>query len=226
MKRIHPLMKSAVCVYALISIVLFVNYAAADTLHFKMTASKTTLTVGEGVTVTVSAWVDDPMASPNNGLITWQADLSVDNTGVVEITKTGSVADITLLAPSDRDPTFSGWNSTSVNSPITGEVREVVAIQNNISNPSYVGVGGYTDIFTFNIKALANGAATYTICDDGGGLFFGMLGDLTEYDNSVTPGSVVFDAQNSNNTFTVIPEPTTLAIFVCAGLLAALRRKK
>ncbi|MGD0784551.1 MAG: PEP-CTERM sorting domain-containing protein [Sedimentisphaerales bacterium] len=223
-KNFHQVVKSACYAFLLVFLSLFFsNYATAGTLHFKMTTPKTTLAIGETTTVTVSAWVDD--AASGNGLITWQTDLSVDNTGVVGITKTGSVADISLLAPSDRDSTFSGWSSASVNAPITGEVREVVVVQRVLSNPSNVGVGGYTDIFTFNIEALANGTATYTLCDDGGGLFFGTLVNRTEYDNGDIPGSVVFDAGSSNNTFTVIPEPTTLAVFAFAGLWAALRRK-
>jgi hypothetical protein len=223
MKKIHHLMKSAIFVYTLISIVLFVNYADAGTLHFKMTAPKTTLAIGETTTVTVLAWVNDSIAAPANGLDTWQLDLGVNNNGVVGITKTGTVADITLLAP-NPDPTWSRWDPTSVNSPITGEVRKVAVNQVGVGDPSYTGVGGFSEIFTFKIEALANGIATYTIKDDGEG-FFGILADNTLYDNSVTPGSVVFDAESSNNTFTVIPEPTTLAIFAFAGLFAALRRK-
>jgi hypothetical protein len=227
MKDTHQVMKIVAFAFLSILVVLSINQAAAGILHFKMTAPKTTLTVNEEVAVTVSAWVDDPIASPNNGLITWQVDLSVNNTGILEITKTGTVADITLLAPPDQDTTFSTWDYESVNSPITGEVREVVVVQRIISNPSYVGVEEYTDIFTFNIQALSVGTAVYTIRDDGGGLFFGMLVNRTEYDNDVISGSVVFDASTSDHIFTVVsvPEPISLTIFAFAGLLAALRKK-
>jgi hypothetical protein len=188
-----------------------------------MSAPKTTLAVGENITVTVSAWVDDAIASPDNGLDTWQLDLSVNNTGVIEITKTGSIADITLLAP-DPDPTWSGWDETSVNSLVSGEVRSVAVTQRIFGNPSSVGVGGYTNIFTFDIQAMSAGTASYTICDDGGGLFYGALVNGTEYEY----GSVVFDSESSNRTFTVVhvPEPMSLAIFALAGSLAAIRRRK
>jgi len=223
MKRIHQLVKSVSVSLLVVLIVLSVNSASAGVLHFKMTAPKTTLAIGETTTVTVLAWVYDSIASPSNGLDTWQLDLSVDDTGIIDITKTAGVADITLLAP-NPDPAWSDWKHSTVNTPVTGEVRAVAVNQLVVGAPSYTGVGGFSQIFTFQIEGLAAGTATYTITNDGEGCF-GILSGGTEYDNSVTPGSVVFDAESSNNTFTVIPEPTTLAIFAFAGLLAALRRK-
>jgi hypothetical protein len=226
MKSIHPLaMGVRLCI--LLALVLSVSSVSAGMLHFKMTAPKTTLAVGEEVTITVSAWVDD--ATSGNGLNTWQLDLSVNNTGVIGITKTGSVADITLLAPTPYHPMFSGWSTASVNSPVSGEVRSVAVMQYPLANPSAVGVGGYTDIFSFNIQAMSVGTASYTICDDGGGLFYGCLVDDTEYDNTVpSDGGVVFDSGSSNRTFTVVhvPEPMSLTIFALAGSLAVIRRKK
>jgi hypothetical protein len=202
-------------------VALFVPQVSAGMLHFKMTAPKTTLEVGEEVTVTVSAWVDSSMAAPDNGLDTWQLDLSVNNTGVIEITKTGLNANIALLAP-NPDMSYSGWDKASVNSLVTGEVHGVQVVQQEIGAPSYTGVGGYSDIFTFNIKALAHGTATYTICDDAGSGFFAYLSDGTYYENS----NIVFDAEVSNNVFTVAaPEPASLVIFAFAGLLASLRKK-
>lgn len=225
MKKIHQEMKSVFISLLVIFTVSGINRVSAGALYFKMAASKTTLTVGEEISITVSAWVNDPIAEPDNGLDTWQADLSVDNTGIIEITATGGVADITLLAP-DPDPMWSGWDETSVNSPITGEVREVVVIQEEVGAPSYIGVGGYSEIFTFNIKALSLGTATYTILNDGGGLFYGALADGTEYDNDIIPGSVIFDAENSNRTFTVIPEPASFSVFAFAALLAVFKKKQ
>lgn len=225
MNKIHPI--ESVCLPLVAVLILFsVNSAFAGILHFKMTAPKTALTVGDEVTVTVSAWVDDVNAEPDNGLDTWQTDLSVDNTGIIEITKTGTIANITLLAP-DPDPTWSGWNDGTVNSPVTGEVRQVVVNQRIVGNPSYIGVGGFSDIFTFNIKALAAGSATYTICDDGGNLFYGALADGTEYDNAANPGSVVFDSSASNCTFTVtpVPEPVSFMVFTLAGFFVSLKKR-
>ncbi|OHB49847.1 MAG: hypothetical protein A2Y10_09485 [Planctomycetes bacterium GWF2_41_51] len=227
MKKNLQVKKSAFTAFLLASFCVFINISNAGVLNFKMTAPKTTLQLGEEVTVSVSAWVNDTLASPDNGLDTWQVDLSVSQTGIVEITKTGNVANILLLAP-NPDTMWSGWNSSSVNNPSTGEVRSVAVLQSDVGAPSTVGVGGYTDIFTFTIRALSLGTLTYNICDNGGGGFFGILAEGEEFDNDVIDaGDVVFDSQNSDATFTVIPvpEPASLAIFAFAGLLSFLRKK-
>ncbi len=220
MKKILQVKKSVFVSLLLVFLMVFINSVSAGEVHFKMTAPKTTLAIGEEVLVTVSAWVDDPVALPDNGLDTWQLDLSVDNTGIIEITKTGADADITLLAP-DPDMDWSGWNEASVNSPTTGEVRGVGVVQQEIGAPSLTGVGGYSDIFTFNIKGLAEGTAVYTICDDTGGGFLAYLADNTLYMGS----SIIFD-EGSSNTFTVVPEPVTFTLFALAGIAASFRKNK
>ncbi len=221
MKNIHQVMKSVLVSLLVVLSVLFVNSVSAGELHFKMTAPKTTLAIDEEITVTVSAWIDDPIAIPDNGLDTWQLDLSVDNTGIVEITKTANPkGDITLLAP-DPDMDYSSWDETSVNLPITGEVRSVAVIQEEIGAPSYTGVGDYSDIFTFKIKAIGEGTAAYTICADGGGGFFAYLADSTYYEGS----GIIFDAGSSNRAFTVVPEPASMTVFALAGILISLRKK-
>ncbi|MGA2914738.1 MAG: PEP-CTERM sorting domain-containing protein [Sedimentisphaerales bacterium] len=223
MKKIHQVVRSVSVSLLVVLVVLSISSASTGVLHFKMTAPKTTLDVNEEVTVTVSAWVDDPIALPNNGLDTWQLDLRVNNTGIIEITKNANpVGDITLLAP-NPDFNYSGWDKTHVNLPITGEVHSVAVVQQVVGAPSYTGVGDYSDIFTFKIKAIALGTATYTICDDGGGGFFAFLANNTYYEGS----NITFDAGISNNTFTVVtPEPASLTLFALAGILASIRRKK
>jgi hypothetical protein len=224
MKKIHQMVKSTFSAFlAALCILIFISNANAGILYFKMTAPKTTLEIGEEVTVSVSAFIDDALASPDNGLDTWQLDLSVSQTGIVEITKTGTIANINLIAP-DPDPDWSRWTANSVNSPNTGEVRNVSVIQNTIGNPSVTGVGQYSEIFNFKIKAIGAGSTVYSICNDGGGGFFAYLADDTLYDADNAPGSVVFDAANSNNVFTVVPEPCSIAFFAFAGMLA-LRKK-
>lgn len=230
MKSFHRMAGNVVFAFLAVLIIVILtlpaNSVLAGTIQFKMTAPKTTLTVGEVITVTVSAWVNDPIAQPDNGLDTWQLDLSVDNTGVIEITKTSDVADITLLAP-NPDSYWSGWKESSVNSPVTGEVREVAVTQQIIGAASYTGVGGYSDIFTFNIIGSAVGTATYTICDDStgdGSGIYAFLSDESYYEGD----DMVFDASGSDNVFTVIavPEPASFAVFILAGVLAASKRRK
>ncbi len=209
----------------------FFNTISFAELIFKMTADQgdlghpiTALEIGEKVNVHVWAWVNDVIAEPNNGLDTWQMDLDVDNTGVIQITKTGDVADITLIAP-DPDMEWSGWDESSVNSPITGEAREVVVTQQITGAPSYTGVSEYSEIFSFQVEAIGVGTAIYTLKDDGGELFLGILADGTEFDYNIDPDSVYFDAPSSDNVFTVVPEPGSLLIMAfMAGF--ALRSRK
>jgi hypothetical protein len=151
-------------------------------------------------------------------------DMDVDNTGIIQITTTGSVANITLIAP-DPDPVWSGWDEASVNVGTTGEVREVVVTQEVPGAASYTGVGGYDEIFSFQIEAIGVGTATYTLKKNfEGGLFLGILADGTEFDVDTTD-QVFFDAAGSAHVFTVVPEPTSLLIMtVMAGFVLRSRR--
>jgi hypothetical protein len=219
-------------------VLLFFNAVSFADLLFKMTSEEgnlghpiTGLVIGEKVNVHVWAWVNDAIAEPDNGLDTWQMDMDVDNTGVIQITKTGGVANIDLIAP-DPDPLWSGWDEASVNnegSPYfgaTGEVREVVVTQDVVSAPSYTGVGGYSEIFSFQIEAIGVGTATYTLKKNfPGGLFLGMLADGTEFDYDIDPGSVYFDATVSEHVFTVVPEPASLLIMAFITGLALRNRR-
>lgn len=216
----------------------FFNAVSFAGLVFKMTADQgdlghpiTALGVGEKVNVHVWAWVDDAIAEPDNGLDTWQMDLDVDNTGVIQITKTSGVANIILIAP-DPDPDWSGWDEDSVNNEgdpyfgATGEVREVVVTQEVVGAPSYTGVGGYSEIFSFQIEALEVGTTTYTLKKNfPDGLFLGILADGTEFDYDIDPESVYFDAPSSDNVFTVVPEPGSLLIMTLMAGFALKSRK-
>lgn len=206
------------------------------TLVFKMTADKTGLLLGEQTTVHVWAWIYDPegVQLPDNGLEAWQTDLSVDNTGVIQI-----VGGINFLAPNPSPAPWTSWNSSSLNSPVTGEVREVHTIQKSWGAPSYTGVGddddidnpdNYTEIFNFTIEAisgLGGSHAAYTLMDDGGGLFYGYLTDATNFDNTdpYAYGGTYFYAAGSDNVFTIIPEPASMVLLATAAVFALRRRK-
>ncbi|MEN6386469.1 MAG: hypothetical protein ABFD79_14920 [Phycisphaerales bacterium] len=226
MKKNLQLVKSTFSAFLLAIFVLILSTTNAGTLYFKMAAPKTTLEIGEEVVVTVSAWVNDIAATGINGLDTWQLDLSVSQTGIVEITNTGGTADISLLAP-DPDLLLSGWDEESINTPFTGEARSIAVTQDVFGNPTTIGVAVYTDIFTFKIKGLSLGSVTYEICSDNGGGLLGILRDGKEFDNDSYDayGSVDFDAENSDAVFTVIPEPASLTVFAVAGLISIIRKK-
>ncbi len=220
-----------ICVVALS--ILFFNAVSSAAIVFKMTCDVgdlghpiTGLEIGEKVNLHVWAWVDDSRADTYNGLDTWQMDMDVDNTGVIQITKTGGVANITLIAP-DPDLDYSGWDEASVNLGTTGEVREVTVIQKVIGAPSYTGVGGYSEIFSLQIEALSVGTATYTLKKNfPSGLFLGILADGTEFDYDVNPSSVYFNATGSEHVFTVVPEPGSLLIMTFMAGFALRSRKR
>ncbi|MFH1370151.1 MAG: PEP-CTERM sorting domain-containing protein [Planctomycetota bacterium] len=214
-----------------------ISFAGLDpSLVFKMTADKTDLLPGEQTTVHVWAWIYDTAGVQllDNGLEAWQTDLSVDNTGVIQI-----VGGINFLAP-DPAPGWSQWDAGSVNSPITGEIRQVQTIQQVWGAPSYTGVGvdndidnplNYSEIFNFTIEAIssiADSKATYTLMDDGGGLFYGYLTDGTSFDNDDLSayGGVYFYDTGSANVFTIVPEPASMVLFVTAAAFAMRRRKR
>jgi len=208
------------------------------TLVFKMTADKTELLPEEETTVHVWAWIYDPNGNqlPDNGLDTWQMDLSVDNTDVLEILS------INLLAPSPRYAGVPEYQLSSLNNPITGEVRSVTVVQLVPSAASTTGVGvdndidnpdNYDEICRFTIQAMLtpqSSLATYTIMDEGAG-WFGLLADdlynPTTFDNSdpAAYGGVYFYADGSDNVFTIIPEPGTLTLLVTLTAFALRRRK-
>lgn len=208
-------------------------YGAFDEqIKFKMTVSpgagytvlddEVLLPIGGLVTVNVLAWVDSEFGTSGNGLESWQLDLDVDTSGIIGITKTGEgdeTADISLTAPA---PFFlSGWSS--VNSPVTGEASEIGVT--HLEMTSETGVGGYSEIFSFQIEGLTEGIATYRIMDDGGGLFAYLSGDEWFEDDISADGGVYFDALGSDNVFHVTPEPCSLMIL--SGLsLIGLRRKR
>ncbi len=205
----------------LMFLTLGITTVQANTLHYKMMAPTTDLTIGQAITVTVSAWIEG--GTGTNGLDTWQLDLDVDSSGVIAITENAGVANINLIAP-DPDPTFSGWDAMSVNNPETGEVRQIAVSQNTVGAPSLTGIGGYSDVFTFEIVALAPGVVTYLLGDFGGTGFFAFTADDDYYDGT----NSVFDTDLSDNVFTItaVPEPASIVLFMFAGITAALKRKK
>jgi hypothetical protein len=198
-----------------------------------MTADKTSLMPNEQTTVHIWAWVYTPagISTPDNGLDTWQLDLSVNNTNVLSITS------LTVLAP-NPNTAYQPYQASSLNNPVTGEVRGVAVVQKVMGAASSVGVGtdnninnsaNYSEICRFNIKASQNpqaSSATYTIMDEGTG-WFAYLSDGTLFDNSdiTADGGTYFYTGGSQNVFTVIPEPTSLTLLLTAAAFAIRRRK-
>lgn len=204
------------------------------TLVFKMTADETSLAPGETTTVHIWAWIYTPagIEKPNNGLDTWELDLGVNNTNVISITS------LSVLAP-NPNPAYHAYQLSSLNNPVTGEVRQVGVSQLVTGAPSLIGVGvnndidnaaNYSEICRFTIKAAQNpmASAAYTIMNQGAG-WFGVLADSagTTFDNSdnTAYGGTYFYAAGSQNVFTITPEPASMVLLATAAAFALRRRK-
>jgi hypothetical protein len=202
-----------------------------------MTADKTALLPGEQTTGHIWAWIYTPtgIEKPDKGLDTWQLDLSVDNTGVIEIVS------LNVLAP-NPNPAYPAYNPASLNTPVTGEVRRVAVSQLVTGAPSLTGVGvdndidnpaNYSEICNFTIRAIGapSTSAAYTIMNDGGGGWFGLLVDdlynPPTFDNEdiTAYGGTYFYASNSKFFFTIVPEPASVVLFAIASAFALRRRK-
>jgi hypothetical protein len=236
--------KNRACVFGAILLLFCLSSISSaltsPTLVFKMTADDTTLTPGQQTTAHIWAWIYTPtgIEKPNKGLDTWQLDLSVDNTNVIQIVS-GSIH---TLAPSPRYTGIPEYQLSSLNNPVTGEVRSVTVVQNVPGAASTTGVGvdnnidnaaNYTEILQFTIQAMQtpqSSSATYTIMDEGNG-WFGILADdtfnPTTFDNSDMSayGGTYFYAAGSNNVITIVPEPASMFLFVSAAAFALRRRK-
>jgi|GEM_PF-951967 hypothetical protein len=205
------------------------------TLVFKMTADKTSLMPGETTNVYLWAWIYTPagIEKPNKGLDTWQLDLSVDNTNVISITS------LNVLAP-NPNTSWPAYQTSSLNNPVTGEVRQVAVSQIVTGAPSLIGVGvnndidnaaNYSEICSFTIKAALNpmaSSAAYSIMNEGAG-WFGILADSagTTFDNSdnTAYGGTYFYAAGSQHVFTINPEPASIVLLATAAAFALRRRK-
>jgi hypothetical protein len=223
-------------------VLLFFNVvSSADlvdpTLVFKMTADKTALLPSEQTTVHIWAWIYTPtgIEQPNKGLDTWQLDLSVDTNSVIEIVS------LNVLAP-NPNPAYPPYNPDSLNTPITGEVRRVAVSQLHTNDPSFTGVGidddidnpaNYSEICNFTIQAIGapTTSAAYTIMNDGGGGWFGILVNdpynppTFDNDDITAYGGTYFYASGSDHVFTIVPEPATVVLFALASAFALRRRK-
>ena len=201
-------------------VVVCVCTSSNAALIFKITSDQTVLTVNQTTTIRVWGWADDPAATGTNGLVDWDLSMIVDNSGIVEITKDGNVnGDITILAPSPFSTLVPNWNYSSVNTGKTGQVSGVNALRNP-DDSSTTGIGTYSELFRFNIKAIGEGNVVYGMTN--------MIGDLADFETAFdsSNGTAVFNSSESSNVLTVVPEPATLTLLSGFGILGFLTRRK
>lgn len=194
-------MKKKMRWFAVLMVSLCVASGSVAGLEVKIVAPKTQLLPSEQITLTLYAYANHSAASGTNGLNAWQCDVLVSQTGVVQVVP-GTVV---LLAPSPYMANLSGF--TSINTPKTGQISYLHVVT-DYGQASTAGVGGFTAIAQFDIQAI--GSVGQSVDFTLGGNAYGILADDTEL-------SFVFDSQNSQRTFTIIPEPATLAL-LGAGL--------
>ena len=196
-----------------LSVCALCSVSQADLL-FKMESSTTELLPGQTVTVTISAWANDALATGDNGLNYWSLSALVDTSSIVEVVD-GSIVPLGLV-PADFAIEYNAINGGGAGG--TGSIDYLSVQPASSAKNSMVGVGGYAPVAQFDIKAIGSVGQSvgYTLGDTAG--FNGILKDFTVLDGQ-------FDANNSVTTFTIVPEPATMALLGMGGLITLCRKK-
>ena len=193
--------KSFLCV---LSLLIVCSVSHAD-LIMSIVADDTALSVGDSTTLHVWGIADEAVV--DNGLYDWSVSAVVDATGVVQVTSASA------LQPIPIDP---GSVIISQNVGGFGNVDASAAIQFTATE-SNAGVA-LTELFNFDVEAVAVGDVQYSLTNIIGDLF-----DGTPYDDGL--GNVQFAGPGPFISVVAVPEPATM-ILLGLGSLVACRRKK
>ena len=195
----------------IVLVLLFFNNISSANLVFQMTASDTTLVLGEPATIGI--WAEAEEAVGMNGINIWQLDLVVDFDNVIMVT------DVDVLEPAPLDPFLPEY--VSINTDFNGNVYGLGGGLDGAYDDSSVGVGGLTLLANITIEAIGVGVAEYEFTDIGSTGFYAYLRDQDYYDIDLNN----IDILPGNTIFMVTPEPASLVIMaVMAGM--ALRSRK
>ncbi len=192
--------------FCILSVFLLCSLSNAN-LIVRITADDTDLTIGQPTTLRVYGYAEEAVA--DNGLYDWSVSAVVDVDGIVQVN--GAV----ILEPTPLDVGNSGYSmnlGSNGNIDASGLISGAVSVSN-------AGVG-YSELFNFQIQAIAPGAVQYSLTN--------ILGDLNDfsvmYDASF--GNVVFDEVNSVGQISVLPEPTSILILSGLTAMGYFRRKR
>jgi hypothetical protein len=213
-------MRKLICCYALvISLVLCAHADAAFKL--KVEVDDTTLLPGETTLVRVYGLVEE--AGVDNGLALWEMDVDLDLDGVIKVTDTAGEANITMVAPSPYyvNALFPNWDA--FNAGVSGTIDYANILIDENETTSSTGVGGYSELFNFEIEAL-NVVTQTTV----GYSLSGVVGELMDGQAfGMGASGVAMDVSDGVlNKVTVLPEPSSLLILSGLGIIGYLRRKK
>ncbi len=215
--------KKIYLLFVSVILLLFSTSVYANAI-FKLTVSKSELSLNESETATVGVWAQvEEQSSGLNGINTWQCDLvtGLNQGGIVQVT------DVSIIAPSPRDtgvPVYS-----SINTPQVGDVIGLGASPAIPGIDSALGVGLFSHLADITVMAQNLGTVEYSITSASSTGFYAWLRDYylvgpsgNEYDSTFAqPYKAVF--QSGNNAITVIPEPATILLLGVSSLL--LRRR-
>ena len=153
-------------VFYILSVIIVCSVSHADFV-MSITADDTALDVGDSTTLHVWGIADEAVV--DNGLYDWSVSAVVDATGVVQVTSASA------LEPFPVDPgsfitTLNGGGAT------LGTIDAAAAIQFTATE-SNAGVA-LTELFNFDVEAVAVGNVQYSLMNIIGDLF-----DGTPYDD-------------------------------------------
>ena len=209
-------MKKTILLLVAVVFPIFLFAARADAgINFKMTADKTTLILGGNpddavAIITLWAEADIPEATEKNGINVWGLSLFASGDGMVQVVENS----VLFLAP---DPYSATDTSIGILNAPFGNITDMKAFPQDFNGQDAdTGIGGYSEIVQFQIRAVSEGQVTY------------QIGEVTEFMAILRDGQYgtgIFDAAMSDNLFTIVPEPATL-MFCGLGVILLRARKR
>jgi len=179
----------------------FSNLLQASVIDVTVSASKSTIGIGETATLSVFGQLKPGYAAAGNGIFGWDVDLRLSDPSILGI----------LPATLDR----SGWTGTpSTSSSGTVKSWGLDAIYDTGEGSSSLGVGGPVGLFSVQFTGLALGTTTFTVEPD----------MVTGADFVTWLGNTGGDYSAASQTITVTPEPATVSL-LGLGALALFRRR-
>jgi len=186
-----------------------VVYAAA--VDVTVSASKSTIGIGETATLSVFGQLKPGYAAAGNGIFGWDVDLRVADPTIVGLDPA------TLLRPGEPPRVDAKvWTSNALTSSHgTAKPWGVNAVYDTGEDRADLGLSSRVELFSIQFTGLALGTSTLTVEPD-----------ITTGADFVTwLGNTGGDYSGASQGITVTPEPATISL-LGLGILALLHRRK